>query len=103
MKHGLETLRRLMGVESRRLTWGERLLASLGGFTSIFAILLISRHSLGEAALCRGTTALVCDNLLTFLALGLERTERLLASVGWAVKTGSMEKVSSSAWICSGV
>lgn len=51
MKDGLIKLLQLLGLEARHLTWGERLLATLGGFVGIWAILLVSRHSLGAAAL----------------------------------------------------
>jgi CBS-domain-containing membrane protein len=51
MTEKLEQLLHLIGLETRRLTWGERALATLGGFVSILVVLWVSRASLGEAAL----------------------------------------------------
>lgn len=51
MTQKLEPLLHLIGLETRHLTWGERALATLGGFFAILAVLLVSRASLGEAAL----------------------------------------------------
>ncbi len=47
----VDGLLQLIGLEARRLTWGERALATLGGFFGIFGVLLVSRVSLGASAL----------------------------------------------------
>ena len=48
--HTLEWISHLIGYESRRLSWRERLVSGLGGFVSVLSVLIVSRYFVGDGS-----------------------------------------------------